>query len=171
VTTGEVLAAARSQAYRAGENVRGATTGALWLLTVPSIESIRSIARIGEASSGELAMLRAVVEKVTVVPDAAALSRLSARQDVVFATASALGRRADPSLRGIAAAADDAGSTMVEARGLRASGVAASLRGARGEARTATLRSFPLRGPIRTILPARDRDGLSALARAGLLRA
>lgn len=169
----DVMAWARKQSYEPGQNVRGTPMGALHCLLVHDLESVRSIAWLGSPREGDRSMLRAAMPAATLHELLDPLALEAGIHDLVVVTDTAVARRIRSeraAARAVVESLGPGGTTLVEARGFAAGRVRAALAAADPSMPTELLRTFPLRGPLRAILPAADRRGLAILDRRQLLR-
>ncbi len=168
----EVMAYARGQTYRAGENARGATRGALWLFTLPHPSRVRSIAWLGTPSPADMATIGELMADadIAVVPTVEAMG--SGRYDLVVVTganARRIGFDAAARERVLISVAAS-GSMVVEGRGHAVRRLADALEST-ADRSLAVLHLHPLRGPARAVMRADDPAAVGMLASRGLLRA
>lgn len=175
---GPVMAWARSQDYTAGQNVRETRMGGLELLVIPEPDTVVRAAWVGRLSHGDAAMLAAALPqaKLTVAASLEALGR-GPFETVIITDPRVAGELADgdPGKRARTATAvlaplSAAGTALLHVPARHRRRVVSALESAVPGGRAAALRGFPLRGPIRAVLPADDAVGYRLLARSGLLR-
>jgi hypothetical protein len=172
MTTESVLAFARSQDYLPSTNLRDASTGALWMLMLPSLADLESIAWIGDEDDAELRALRDILPAARIAAGGPRDASPSIRVDAAYLAMPRSSGAATQAIEALTGMLRPGGTAVMEGRGWRMRTLAA--RWARNvggpDTPVALLRAHPLAGSVRAIVDATDPEALRTVARRGLLR-